>query len=161
MGVLEAFVHDPLINWRLVHGGRQVEGRTAGEAGPGGATRPRGDETNLADGEPSDFYSRSLEAVADAPIFFNAEYEVEQINARALEVIERVQKKLTGRDFKPTVILNVDDQVDKLIAQATSNENLSASFVGWCRESFSAFCVSVNCGLIPHCTHSFLVIWGL
>lgn len=49
IAVLEAFVHDPLINWRLVQGGRQVEGRAAGENGPG-ARRPRGDETNIYDG---------------------------------------------------------------------------------------------------------------
>lgn len=52
IAVLEAFVHDPLINWRLVQGGRQVgEGKTGvGENGPGGARRPRGDETNIYDG---------------------------------------------------------------------------------------------------------------
>jgi FKBP12-rapamycin complex-associated protein len=52
-----------------------------------------------------------------------------QINARAVQVVERVQQKLTGRDFKPTVVLSVNDQVDKLIAQATSLENLSQCFV--------------------------------
>lgn len=56
IAVLEAFVHDPLINWRLVQGGRQVEGKTAGgDNGPGGARRPRGDETNIYDGAPSSF----------------------------------------------------------------------------------------------------------
>lgn len=37
----------------------------------------------------------------------------------------------TGRDFKPTVVLTVNDQVDKLITQATSLENLSQCFIGW------------------------------
>lgn len=52
LAVLEAFVHDPLINWRLVQGGRQV-GNNAGRGGenaPAGARRPRGDETNIHDG---------------------------------------------------------------------------------------------------------------
>lgn len=52
LAVLEAFVHDPLINWRLVQGGRQV-GRQPAEGGenvPAGARRPRGDETNIHDG---------------------------------------------------------------------------------------------------------------
>jgi FKBP12-rapamycin complex-associated protein len=79
-----------------------------------------------------------------------AEEAVDQINARALVVVERVQQKLTGsspspsslssptdtmytgRDFKPTVVLNVNDQVDKLIAQAMSLENLSQCFIGFC-----------------------------
>lgn len=47
IAVLEAFVHDPLINWRLVQGGRQVErGARDGQGG----RRPRADETNLFDG---------------------------------------------------------------------------------------------------------------
>lgn len=53
IAVLEAFVHDPLINWRLVQGGRQVGGQNAargGENNNAGARRPRGDETNIHDG---------------------------------------------------------------------------------------------------------------
>ena len=59
---------------------------------------------------------------------------------RALEVINRIQAKLTGRDFVSsgrtytlaTDELNVEQQVDKLIAEATSVENLCQLFVGWC-----------------------------
>jgi len=69
-------------------------------------------------------------------------------NDRALAVYERVQKKLTGsypanlpmlwtyhlrvgRDFDPDVPLSVKSQVDKLITEATSLENLSLLFSGW------------------------------
>ena len=129
IAVLEAFVYDPLINWRLVQPGRQAgapggqaggqnaNGQAQGANGHGGdqgavggpGRRARGDETNV-----------------------NDEEQVEQINTRAVVVVERVQQKLTGRDFKPTVVLSVEDQVDKLIAQATSLENLSQCFIGWC-----------------------------
>ena len=44
----------------------------------------------------------------------------------------RVQHKLTGRDFNPDQVLSVADQVDKLIIQATSLENLCQCFSGWC-----------------------------
>lgn len=37
-----------------------------------------------------------------------------------------------GRDFKPTVSLAVNEQVDKLIASATAVENLGSMFIGWC-----------------------------
>jgi len=37
---------------------------------------------------------------------------------------------LLGRDFKPNV-LTVEEQVDKLILQATSLENLCQCFSGW------------------------------
>jgi len=56
---------------------------------------------------------------------------VGEINTRAVQVIERVQQKLTGRDFKPTQSLAVDAQVDRLIEQATSLSNLSQMFIGW------------------------------
>lgn len=53
-------------------------------------------------------------------------------NARALQVLARVKEKLTGRDFKANEELNVSDQVDKLLAQATSVENICQHWIGWC-----------------------------
>ncbi len=53
-------------------------------------------------------------------------------NERALSVYSRVQNKLTGRDFDPDIPLSVPAQVDKLIIQATSLENLCQCFSGWC-----------------------------
>jgi len=37
----------------------------------------------------------------------------------------------TGRDFKPNEVLDVPDQVERLIQQATSIENLCQCYVGW------------------------------
>lgn len=53
-------------------------------------------------------------------------------NARALEVLDRVSQKLTGRDFKPGEELDVLLQVDKLIQEATKLENLCQHYIGWC-----------------------------
>lgn len=56
-------------------------------------------------------------------------------NYRALEVITRIQAKLSGRDFAKAFDdeeLPVDKQVDLLIKQATSVENLCQLYVGWC-----------------------------
>ena len=53
-------------------------------------------------------------------------------NARAIEVLDRVQQKLTGRDFKPEEELLVTDQVNKLIVEATKLENLCQHYIGWC-----------------------------
>ena len=55
----------------------------------------------------------------------------ETINQRALAVINRVRGKLDGRDFGDET-LAVPDQVDRLIVQATSIENLSQLYIGWC-----------------------------
>ena len=56
----------------------------------------------------------------------------EMQNARALEVLDRVQQKLTGRDFKPGEELDIVAQVNKLIMEATKLENLCQHYIGWC-----------------------------
>ena len=61
----------------------------------------------------------------------------EALNQKALKVIRRVQDKLTGTDFLPPSDeeadpLDVQDQVQRLIVQATSTENLCQLFIGWC-----------------------------
>lgn len=53
-------------------------------------------------------------------------------NTRALEVLDRVNQKLTGRDFKVNEELEVVAQVNKLIVEATKFENLCQHYVGWC-----------------------------
>jgi len=80
MAVLEAFVHDPLINWRLL----------------------------------------------------NDEGQQEEINEKALDVINRIALKLTGKDFEPNITYKVPQQVDKLIQQARSEENFASLYIGWC-----------------------------
>jgi len=59
----------------------------------------------------------------------------EKLNARALDIISRIQAKLTGWDFSPDdgdeIYLTVEEQVDRLIQEATSNENLCALYSGW------------------------------
>jgi len=60
----------------------------------------------------------------------------EALNEKALKVIRRVQDKLTGTDFPDQnelgEPLDVVDQVQRLIVQATSVENLCQLFIGWC-----------------------------
>ncbi|CAG9788845.1 unnamed protein product [Diatraea saccharalis] len=96
MAVLEAFVYDPLLNWRLVEASRRAD-----DSPPSPAPAPDPPETHL--------------------------------NKRALAIVNRVRDKLTGRDF-PHIDENVtvQKQVELLIEQATSNENLCQCYVGWC-----------------------------
>lgn len=56
----------------------------------------------------------------------------EALNNKALAVVKRVRDKLTGRDFDPNHTLDVETQVDLLIKQATSHENLCQCYIGWC-----------------------------
>lgn len=53
-------------------------------------------------------------------------------NARALQVLSRVKEKLTGRDFKKDKELPVEEQVEKLLSEATNLENLCQHYIGWC-----------------------------
>jgi FKBP12-rapamycin complex-associated protein len=62
----------------------------------------------------------------------NGGQEAESQNARAVEVLDRVSQKLTGRDFKNNEELDVINQVNKLILEATKLENLCQHYIGWC-----------------------------
>ena len=62
----------------------------------------------------------------------NDEIDLEELNKIAQIVLDRIQDKLSGTDFNPEIIYDVKSQVDKLIQQATSNENLAQSYLGWC-----------------------------
>ncbi|KAL2917300.1 phosphatidylinositol kinase-related protein kinase tor1 [Polyrhizophydium stewartii] len=132
MAVLEAFVYDPLINWRLM---THASPKQAGEAKPG---RQHKMENDMLDGDRSSVNapgSRKLQRnendlIADTED--DADNKPEGMNVRALNVISRISNKLTGRDFKSTVTLDVPLQVQKLILQATSFENLSQCYAGWC-----------------------------
>jgi phosphatidylinositol kinase/protein kinase (PI-3 family) len=79
---------------------------------------------------------RQLEAMSLLASDVENDEKEETLNEKALKVIRRVQDKLTGTDFNgPDETggepLDVPDQVQRLIVQATSNENLSQLFVGW------------------------------
>eukprot|EP01094_Clydonella_sp_ATCC50884_P002486 TRINITY_DN1189_c0_g2_i1.p1 TRINITY_DN1189_c0_g2~~TRINITY_DN1189_c0_g2_i1.p1 ORF type:complete len:858 (+),score=324.02 TRINITY_DN1189_c0_g2_i1:40-2574(+) len=102
MAVLEAFVHDPLLNWRLV-------------------TKP---SPGAQDGEPAPRRNTLTSSTSGVP--------PERVNKRALEVVNRVESKLTGRDFGNADPLEVAEQVQRLIEQATCHERLCQCYIGWC-----------------------------
>ncbi|KIJ50878.1 hypothetical protein M422DRAFT_244825 [Sphaerobolus stellatus SS14] len=112
LAVLEALVYDPLINWRLVRADSQVTSE-----GPSslGTTEGPNRRTLLNEDE----ILEDVRANGGR-------------NERALAVYSRVEDKLTGRDFGSDQLLSVSIQVEKLILEATSNQNLCQLFHGWC-----------------------------
>ncbi|KAJ7086196.1 atypical/PIKK/FRAP protein kinase [Mycena epipterygia] len=127
MAVLEAFVYDPLINWRLMQA--DVDVRQGEESDP--ADRP----ADLAwvaarpQGVPRPLRANENDIFNDA----GGETGVQEVrNKQALLVYNRVQHKLTGRDFDIDITLSVEEQVDKLIRQSMALENLCQCFAGWC-----------------------------
>ncbi|KAI6821042.1 TOR1 phosphatidylinositol 3-kinase [Hortaea werneckii] len=159
MAVLEAFIHDPLLNWRL--GNREsppepsfpserrtsIMGNTAAAAGlpANGALPPHapaqdarrpsvmgGDPVTAAERPVGSYRPRARGSTAGLPNGGIDPVEKEVQNARALQVLSRVKEKLTGRDFKKEVELPVDEQVEKLLSEATNLENLCQHYIGWC-----------------------------
>jgi len=128
MAVLEAFVHDPLINWW----------RSPNEAAK------QAEDQGQSEMDESENSANTDIVASNNAISTKAHKTAEQLdlnadriggestNARALSVITRVSNKLTGRDFKYTQTLDVQSQVDRLILQARSVENLCQCYAGWC-----------------------------
>ncbi|GER42126.1 serine/threonine protein kinase mTOR [Striga asiatica] len=149
MAMMEAFVHDPLINWRLFNFNEVPEVPTLAQP--------------TANGEDS---SPTIEMIQPQRVVRERELleavnqlgdANEVLNERAVVVMARMSNKLTGRDFssfssssvqsyldqQSSLVpgdaaheaehgLSVKVQVQKLILQATSHENLCQNYVGWC-----------------------------
>ncbi|MES1916564.1 MAG: hypothetical protein MHM6MM_008379 [Cercozoa sp. M6MM] len=109
MAVLEAFVHDPLVNWRLANPEAEGEGEEMDVAA---------DELPMSLMGPTTPNAMATASTRDVPT--------------GLRVIQRVSSKLTGRDFGAHMPLDVNSQVDALIEWATSAENLCQCYIGWC-----------------------------
>jgi FKBP12-rapamycin complex-associated protein len=56
----------------------------------------------------------------------------QQINEKAVKALQRVKQKLRGCDFEGRGQLSVEDQVGRLIQEATSPLNICQSWPGWC-----------------------------
>ncbi|KAI9833190.1 MAG: hypothetical protein M1819_003813 [Sarea resinae] len=130
MAVLEAFIHDPLLNWRL--------GNRESPPEPSFPSERRASIIAGTESRPESLRPRARSIVAPAEPTSDltngggGQDNKEVQNARALQVLSRVKEKLTGTDFKKTEELNVPDQVEKLLLQATDLENLCQHWYGWC-----------------------------
>ncbi|KAJ3103710.1 phosphatidylinositol kinase- protein kinase tor1 [Phlyctochytrium bullatum] len=134
MAVLEAFVYDPLINWRLLT-------NPSPKIAEGRPNIPRNNNNKIENDMLEDashnrnFPASRKQRTNENDLITGDEdhgNKPEGLNSRALSVINRVSNKLTGRDFKNTNPLDVSSQVQKLILQATSLENLCQCYIGWC-----------------------------
>ncbi|KAG0356937.1 phosphatidylinositol kinase- protein kinase tor1 [Podila minutissima] len=143
MAVLEAFIHDPLINWRILNTqqqqpqAEQAQGRATANGGATNGVAIGGQTAKalVAESFPKD-QARSLRRPLPSEqelVNENVDdIQPEQLNQRAVTVLNRITNKLTGRDFNPDQTLDVHSQVEKLIRQATSTENLCQCWVGYC-----------------------------
>ncbi|XP_038681159.1 serine/threonine-protein kinase TOR isoform X1 [Tripterygium wilfordii] len=154
MAMMEAFVHDPLINWRLFNFNEVPQmsffaSSHAPAAVNNEETTPNRELVQPQRGARERELLQAVNQLGDAN---------EVLNERAVLVMARMSNKLTGRDFSScssvspssmqhavdhsTLIsgdtrevehgLSVKLQVQKLINQASSHENLCQNYVGWC-----------------------------
>ena len=133
MAMLEAFVHDPLINWRLLN-------TTEADADSALATvhseaLPAEMSTSGDMPSPPRRETRERELLTAYGQLGDAN---EVLNERAVAVMKRMSDKLTGRDFLQDGLPgnsesdSIHSQVQRLIVQARSDENLCQSYIGWC-----------------------------
>ncbi|KAF2644919.1 ARM repeat-containing protein [Massarina eburnea CBS 473.64] len=149
MAVLEAFIHDPLLTWRLGVQNSPPEPNFPSErrqsiigteivalhSSTSTSVVPNpnpGELSSLAQRPPGGAGRHRASTVQTIPANEAEAKEVQ--NARALVVLSRVKEKLTGRDFltKNAEDLNVYEQVDRLVKEATNLENLCQHYIGWC-----------------------------
>eukprot|EP00656_Telonema_subtile_P051269 TRINITY_DN6855_c0_g1_i1.p1 TRINITY_DN6855_c0_g1~~TRINITY_DN6855_c0_g1_i1.p1 ORF type:complete len:1752 (-),score=590.30 TRINITY_DN6855_c0_g1_i1:111-5366(-) len=134
--MMEAFVYDPLIAWRLLNTKtRPPDAQDTQDPAP-----EEHDTSTGAEGDERDFISSSLypevqsmnQSLGSSLNSHNS-VEEELRSTAQQDAIDRVRSKLTGKDFQPfNEVLDVPHQVNRLIEEATSHENLSKLFKGWC-----------------------------
>ncbi|KAJ2511553.1 phosphatidylinositol kinase- protein kinase tor1, partial [Coemansia sp. RSA 1939] len=115
MAVLEAFVFDPLSLWSFSQNFREEDGGEAGEEKPTDQQKQK--------------QKQQQQQKAEENANENDGLQPSDLKARA--VIMRIQDKLAGRDFNPSVLLSVEEQVSKLIQQAMLPENLAPLYPPW------------------------------
>lgn len=149
MAVLEAFIHDPLLNWRLTADNNSPPGPnfrserrdslmaaqdrrpSIMDAGVPPSAFMAQDPTAAPGGPPSSRpHARTNSTTAGAGAADADAAETQ--NERAVQVLNRVKEKLTGHDFRPDEELTYSVQVDKLLIEATKLENLCQHYIGWC-----------------------------
>ncbi|KAJ2746135.1 phosphatidylinositol kinase- protein kinase tor1 [Coemansia sp. BCRC 34301] len=160
MAVLEAFVFDPLVSWSYTQdsenadttavatnaatGKRQppANAATANTNGNNQAQLSRWSAAGRAASAQYDTGGIVLGSRPDDPLgnFASGRRVRDDMvddngwqagNPKARAIVKRILDKLMGTDFDPNVQLEVPDQIDRLIRQATSAENLAGLYGGW------------------------------
>ncbi|KAF0991745.1 hypothetical protein HZS_5835, partial [Henneguya salminicola] len=116
LAVLEAFIYDPLLNWRL------LENKNLQDLSPGPRLYPNGEDSLNESPKPSIIH---LSHIVDS----NSEQQIqpEILNKKAISVIHRVKDKLNGKDFKNENNNNVEIQIRSIKITANQRHSGTAS----------------------------------
>jgi len=130
MAVLEAFVYDPLINWRLL---RQAEDESEEVANPQISVPTDAPHKSVKGDVLTESVPVSRSSRQSRILSLQINNSSDKLNQRALTVLTRVSNKLRGKDFKDDGSVNsVEEQIELLVQQATNHENLCQAWIGWC-----------------------------
>lgn len=143
LSILEAFLHDPLVTWwrddadnaeDLTNQAQRGQAQTNGFSLQHSSAR--GDVGSVSSVALPSLRRRTMASVRGPALNHN------QQTKKAQKVMQRITEKLNGREFISTDLqrsafaaregLPVEEQVSRLILEATSNENLCQHFSGWC-----------------------------
>ena len=137
--ILAAFVHDPLISFRLliplIMKQAKKEKDEIKEEKEEKNEKMMDDIINNSKKDENELEKKRIGS--DERQLYNEleekdNVESDELNQIAKIVLERISDKLNGTDFNKNEELKVNEQVRRLINQATSHENLSQSYLGWC-----------------------------
>lgn len=136
--VLEEFVRDPLITWRMHADELPLKDKAEKALDPLQEKEIKIPES-LIDLKPAlsiqndSFAMEGAVAMEEKQKFAqtNKNDNKERLNQKALEAIKRIKNKLNGKDFIEQKKLSPKEQVKELIKQALSHENLSQAYSGW------------------------------
>ncbi|KAJ2155964.1 hypothetical protein GGF46_005501 [Coemansia sp. RSA 552] len=148
MAVLEAFVFDPLVSWQFIDDSemgtasaktpsKKKAGRTSRAGAKNGDQTTRWNMASNADVNMGDAAIVGSKPNAKPTRHVEDEFEFAEGrgwqagNPKGRAIVKRIHDKLTGTDFNPNEELTVPQQVNKLIQQATSSENLAVLYAGW------------------------------
>lgn len=131
MAVLEAFVHDPLLNWRLLENNANEQttaiSTTSNRSPQTGQQQQPHYQPHLSTvNEEDNEHESTIGGPTQQQQHQNAQHLVTQPGRtmRAVEIMNRVRDKLTGSDFRRDQPVDIPTQVELLIKQATNHENL-------------------------------------
>jgi len=146
MAVLEAFVYDPLLNWRLID--NKPKSKKSKQEGMSVGSKSQMSVAGSGENNMESIVEYREHMVSKKNDCMGESVEPEVLNKLALDIVQRVRDKLTGKDFNTEVrvhrdkltgkefnteeSLKVSEQVERLISQATSHENLCQCYIGWC-----------------------------
>jgi FKBP12-rapamycin complex-associated protein len=147
--ILGAFVHDPLISFRLLiplimkqsknknKSNNKINEKQKVENLDTSKNEHKVMEEIIKDSKNEENELEKKRVGSDERQLYNEleekdDTESDDLNQIAKIVLERVSDKLNGTDFNKNEELKIYDQIQRLIKQATSHENLSQSYLGWC-----------------------------